>query len=83
MTKVDELLEQYSLTRENARAFVDAIVRLNQTKAAEEIGVHRKTVENYKKSFQEMTEEERAFLIAALFDERQRELLSEGNFGER
>jgi predicted DNA-binding protein (UPF0251 family) len=75
VTKVDELLDEYSLTRENARAYVDAIVRLNQTKAADEMGVHRKTVENYKNRFAEMSEEERAFVIAALFDERHRELL--------
>lgn len=75
MAKVDDLLSKYSLTREDARAYIDAIVRLNQSQTADEIDVHRKTVENYKNRFTEMSEEERAFLIAALFDERHRELL--------
>lgn len=75
MTKVDELLSKYSLTREDARAYIDAIVRLNQSQTADEIDVHRKTVENYKNRFAEMNEEERTFLIASLFDERWRELV--------
>ena len=79
MTRVDELLEKYSLTRDNATAYIDSIVRMNQSRAAEEMGVHRKTVENYKKRFNEMSEEERVFLIASLFtenllEERWREL---------
>lgn len=40
-------------------------------------GSARKTVENYVKAFAEMSEEERAFLIASLFDERWRELVSD------
>lgn len=75
MTTVDELLSEYSLTRENATAYIDAIVRLNQTAAADDIDVHRKTVDNYKNRFAEMSEAERAFLIASLFDERWRELV--------
>ena len=77
MTAVDDLLDKYSLTRDNAAAYIDAIVRLNQTETAEETGLTRQTVNRYKKAFAAMDAEERAFLIASLFDERWRELVSE------
>lgn len=75
MTTVDEILSKYSMTREKATAYIDAIIRMNQTAAAEETDVHRKTIENYKRRFAEMSEEERALLLASLFDERWRELV--------
>ena len=77
MTTVDDLLSSYSLTRESATAYVDAIIRMNQTECAEEIGVTRPTVNRFKKAFGEMSAEERAFLMASLFDERWRELVRE------
>lgn len=70
MTRVDDLLEKYSLTRDNAAAYIDVIVRMNQTETAEETGLTRQTVNRYKNTFDEMVAEERAFLIATLFDEQ-------------
>jgi DNA-binding XRE family transcriptional regulator len=77
VTSVDELLSSYSVSRDTAIAYVDAIVRMNQTDCAEEIGVTRPTVNRFKKAFANMSDEERAFLIASLFDERWRELVRE------
>lgn len=77
VTAVDELLSSYGLTRDNAVAYINAIVRSNQSETAAEIGVSRPTINRYKNAFREMHEEERAFLIASLFDERWRELLRE------
>jgi transcriptional regulator with XRE-family HTH domain len=76
MTAVDDLLEKYSLTRDNAAAYIDAIVRMNQSETAEAVGLTRQTVNRYKKAFAEMDAEERAFLMASLLDERWRELAS-------
>jgi len=73
VTTVDELLDRHGLTRENAAAYIDAIVRCNQTEAAAETDLTRQTVNRYKKAFAGMDAEERAFLIATLFDERWRE----------
>lgn len=78
MTDLDDLLQQYGLTRENAVAYIDAIVRRNQSETAEEMEVSRQTINRYKRAFQAMTAEERAFLIASLFDERHRELVRAG-----
>jgi len=75
MTTVDELLDQYGLTRDTATAYIDAINRLNQTETADELQVSRDTINRYKNTFQEMSAEERAFVIATLFDERHRALL--------
>jgi predicted XRE-type DNA-binding protein len=50
---------------------------MNQTECAEVIGVTRPTVNRFKKAFAGMNEEERAFLIASLFDERWREMVRE------
>jgi DNA-binding XRE family transcriptional regulator len=72
MTAVDDLLEKYSLTRDNAAAYIDAIVRMNQSETAEAVGLTRQTVNRYKKAFAAMSDEERAFLVACLFDERWR-----------
>jgi len=77
MTTVDDLLDEYSLTRDNAAAYIDAIVRMNQTETADETGLTRQTVNRYKKAFAAMDAEERAFLIASLFDERWREQIHE------
>lgn len=77
MTTVDDLLEQHSMTRDNAVAYIDAIVRKNQTETADETGLTRQTVNRYKKAFAQMDAEERAFLIASLFDERWRELVQD------
>lgn len=75
MTDVDDLLSQYGLTRDTATAYIDAITRMNQTETADELQVSRDTINRYKNTFQEMSAEERALLIAILFDERHRELM--------
>lgn len=74
VTAVDDLLEKYSLTRDNAAAYIDAIVRMNQSETADEVELTRQTVNRYKNAFAQMEAEERAFLVASLFDERWREL---------
>lgn len=70
MTKVDETLEKYSLTRENVVAYIDAIVRSNQTDTAEAMGVSRDTVNRYKKTFGSMSEQERLLVVSALTQEK-------------
>lgn len=70
MTKVDETLEKYSLTRENVVAYIDAIVRSNQTETAEAMGVSRDTVNRYKKAFGLMSEQERLLVVSTLTQEK-------------
>jgi len=75
MTDLDDLLSSYGLTRDTAIAYIDAIVRSNQTETADELNVSRDTVNRYKKAFREMSGEERAFIISVLFTERYHALL--------
>jgi len=70
VTGVNEILEKYSLTRENVVAYIDAIVRSNQTETAEAMGVSRDTVNRYKKAFGSMNEQERLLVVSALTQER-------------
>lgn len=79
MTEIDNILSKYGLTRANAAAYIDAVIRMNMSQAAEEIGVSTDTVHRYKRAFAKMTEEERALLITSLFDERWRELVRTGS----
>jgi len=44
MTQVDDILERYGLTRDTAQRYIDAITRLNQTEAADELDVSRDTI---------------------------------------
>lgn len=66
---VDTILEKYSLTRETTTRYVDAITRMNQSQAADEIGVSRDTVHRHKRVFAEMTPVERALVISSLTQE--------------
>lgn len=75
MSSAEEILQSYGLKRETAVRYLDAIVRSNQTQTAEEIGMTRHTVNRYKNAFQEMTGEERAFVIFTLFYDRHRSLV--------
>jgi transposase len=79
LTKVDEVLEKYSLTRENVVAYIDAIVRSNQTDTAEAMDVSRDTVNRYKKAFESMTEQERLLVVSALTQERLLEIGIDGD----
>jgi hypothetical protein len=74
MTELDELLSDYGLIRENAVEYIDAVIRMNMSQAADEMGVSTDTVHRYKRAFADMTEEERAFILVSLFGERHREL---------
>jgi hypothetical protein len=65
-THIDEILDNYGLTRETTAKYIDAIVRLNQTDTAEAIGISRRQVSRYKDAFQQMTAQERLTVIAAL-----------------
>lgn len=68
--KVDTVLEKYSLTRDTAAQYIDAITRKNQTETAEALGVSRDTINRYKNAFSQMTGEERNLVIAALLQEK-------------
>jgi DNA-binding XRE family transcriptional regulator len=76
MNSVNQILSEYSLTRETAAQYIDAITRLNQTQTAEEIGVSRDTINRYKRAFQQMNPRERSQLIASLTQDK---LLQETN----
>jgi uncharacterized tellurite resistance protein B-like protein len=78
VTTVDDLLEKYSLTRDNTAAYIDAIVRMNQTETAEATGLTRQTVNRYKKAFAQMEASERMQLISSLTHERLIETLPGG-----
>jgi polyhydroxyalkanoate synthesis regulator phasin len=66
---VDDILNRYNLTRETARQYIDTIVRFNQSQAADEADVSRRTFNNYQRALREMTDTERAALVSALAHE--------------
>ena len=68
--KIQTILEEYGLSRQNAVNYVDAITRMNQTQTAEELGVSRDTVNRYKNAFEKMTAQERLLLISSLTQEK-------------
>ncbi len=70
VSDVEEILSRYGLDREMAMEYVDAIVRMNQSEAADEVDVSRMTIQRYKEKFGEMRESERAFLISYLSAEK-------------
>lgn len=78
MTKIDEILKKYGLTRDTARQYIDAITRMNQTKAAEELGVSRDTIHRCKNAFADMTPIERAQLTASLAQDEFLDKATEG-----
>lgn len=67
---VERVLGRYDLDRETVKRYVEAITYLNQTEAAEEIGVSRQTIHRLKKTFQKMKPQERTLLIASLLQEK-------------
>lgn len=66
---IDTILDRYNLTRDTARKYIDTIVRFNQSQAADEADVSRRTFNNYQRALREMTDTERAALISALAHE--------------
>lgn len=78
MSLVEDLLQKYSLNRSTAEKYVDATVRLNQVETAEEIGVSREWVRQYKNKFEEMKSMERAVLISELMKERVQKEVTRG-----
>ena len=62
----DDILSKYSLTRETAAQYIDAITRNNQTQTADELDVSRDTINRYKKAFAQMEPIERSLLITSL-----------------
>ncbi len=68
--RIDEILDDYGLTRETTAKYIDAIVRLNQTKTADEIDISRRQVSRYKDAFHDMTPQERLTVISALAQEQ-------------
>lgn len=75
---IDCLLEKYGVTRDTATRYVDAITRLKQTRAADELDVSRDTIHRYKNAFAEMTAQERARLIASLTQDKLLETATDG-----
>jgi len=65
-----EILDKYGLTRETVTEYIDAITRMNQTQAAEELSVSRDTINRYKKQFSKMDAQERLHLISSLTQEK-------------
>lgn len=70
MTDLDDLLSRHGLTRDTTTAYIDAVIRMNMSQTAAELDVSTDTVHRYKRALARMTEEERAFLIATLFQEK-------------
>jgi len=70
MRSTEQILSEYSMTRETAANYVDAITRSNQTQTAEELDVSRDTVNRYKNAFAEMNPQERVLLISTLTQEK-------------
>jgi len=68
--QVDEILDQYNLTRETAARYIEAIVQMNQSQTAEEIDVSRPTINRYKNVFNEMSSQERLIVISTLAQEQ-------------
>lgn len=76
--EVEQILEKHGLSRELATRYIDAITRMNQSEAAEELDVTRQTISRYKNEFQEMKQHERLQLIASLTTEKLLEKHAEG-----
>lgn len=69
MKTSEQILTKYSITRETAAQYIDAITRSNQTQTAEELQVSRDTINRYKNTFAEMNAQERLLLITTLTQE--------------
>jgi hypothetical protein len=69
MKTSEQILTKYSITRETAAQYIDAITRSNQTQTAEELQVSRDTINRYKNAFSEMNAQERLLLITTLTQE--------------
>ena len=67
--RVDEILKRYSLQRSTARRYVEAVTMGNGKEAAQQIGVSRRTVTNYKQGFKAMSRPERAIVLSQLTKE--------------
>jgi len=74
---VDEILKRYSLKRDTARKYVEAVTTGNGKETAEQIGVSRRTVTNYKQGFKAMSEPERAIVLSQLTKELYDEVAEE------
>lgn len=72
---VDQILSKYGLDQRLAQNYLEHVVFLNQTMAAEAMGVSRQTVQRYKRKFGEMTQGERVYLLAQLGEESLMELV--------
>jgi len=74
----ETILEKYSLTRDTAAQYIDAITQMNQTETAEQLQVSRDTIHRYKNAFGRMKPEERSLIIATLLQEKLLEEHTEG-----
>lgn len=74
---VDEILKRYSLQRSTARKYIEAVTMGNGKEAAQQIGVSRRTVSNYKQGFKAMSEPERVLVLSKLMEERYDEMVED------
>lgn len=75
--KVDKILKRYSLQRDTARKYIEAVTMGNGKEAAQQIGVSRRTVSNYKAGFKAMSDPERVLVLSHLMKERYDEVVEE------
>lgn len=59
---------------ENLKAYVDKGLAYNQQECAEETGITRPTLRNFRDTFAEMSKEERAILIQGLAEENRNDV---------
>lgn len=67
--EVDDILDRYNLTRDTAARYIDAIVRMKQSQAADGVEVSHQTINRYKNVFEKMSEPERLIVISSLAHE--------------
>jgi len=75
VTKTEDILNEYSLKRDTAAKYIDAITRQNQTQTADELEVSRHTINRYKNAFTAMTPPERLTLISSLTQDKLLEII--------
>lgn len=66
---MDDLLSEYALDQDIAIAYIDAAIRRGQDEVADEVQLPQQTVERCRDAFASMAVDERALLIASLFDD--------------
>lgn len=75
MTRADDLLEEYGLTRQSVARYVDLVVRRRPLQhAPDEVGLSESVAHRVKDAFREMPEEDRLYLVECAAASRRAEL---------